>query len=497
MSGGKDEDGKPKPDLHQLRTLSEIGHPEAAAGRLSTGQMFGQRYTIEEAIGAGGSGVVYRAMDRLTRKVIALKLLGAQRGAEALERLLAEALIARDIRHPNVVAVYDVGAYEGRPFIIMEHLSGQTLRRWMNERLSADADIPYALVREIMLAVIDGLEAAHKQNVVHRDLKPENIFLVGEPEEGRVRLKLLDFGLARLVGGGGLSSATTTGTPYYMAPEQITAPDTVKPSADFFSLSVLFYELLVGVLPQGYWQAPSRGRSDVPETVDKLIEAGLSNRPRMRPQSANEFRAGLLGTSADPPAAPAPAPAAPSQQTEAAPQIGEQYRRMGDAAYETAALKQPEDQSKALPLYEEGARLGNIACMLRVAELVLRGADAGVKEDQTAGLLWLERAMDAGSEEGREQLDLWTGALTAFEPEGVSNEGHGLNLLLATAGKVQAASERLFAKGEKDLAGYFWWWALDMFDHAAASGSEKARKARAAYWPSEFGKNFAAEDEDE
>jgi serine/threonine protein kinase len=136
--------------------------------------------------------------------------------------------------------------------------------------------------------ILAGLDAAHKAGVVHRDLKPENVMLTTVPNDQGAQLKILDFGVARAAGAGD-TGATSLGTRGYMAPEQITAPDAAQPSADLYSLSVMFYELLVGVVPQGHWQPPSGGRSDVPPAIDKLIERGLANNPRVRPQNVAEY----------------------------------------------------------------------------------------------------------------------------------------------------------------------------------------------------------------
>jgi hypothetical protein len=148
-------------------------------------------------------------------------------------------------------------------------------------------------VLRIIREILDALDAAHKAGVVHRDLKPENVMVLGEPTPEAVRLKVLDFGIARAAGTRDTGS-TATGTVGYMAPEQITAPDAVKPSADLYSRSVMFYELLVGVLPQGFWQPPSGGRSEVPRGIDELIQRGLSNDPRARPQSVADYRKAVV-----------------------------------------------------------------------------------------------------------------------------------------------------------------------------------------------------------
>ena len=283
----------PGPDLSGLRTIDDMDtkSPRADSTRvLKPGDVFAGRYEVSSVIGEGGMGVVYRAMDKLTQKEIALKLIRADRlaGKDAVQRLIREGVTSRDIRHPNVVAVYDVGEADGQPYMSMEYLGGQSLRAWTRQRLQTNTDCSMMTAANIVAEILSGLEAAHKAGVVHRDLKPENVMLMGEPGDKGVKLKILDFGVARAAGGGD-TGATSLGTRGYMAPEQITAPDAAQPSADLYSLSVMFYELLVGVLPQGHWQPPSGGRSDVPAAVDRLIERGLSNAPRVRPQSVAEY----------------------------------------------------------------------------------------------------------------------------------------------------------------------------------------------------------------
>lgn len=260
---------------------------------LSTGTEFAGRYVIESVVGKGGMGVVYRAQDKLAEKSVALKLIRADRlaGKGAVKRLISEGITARDIRHPNIVAVYDVGESGKQPFVSMELINGQSLRDWHREKIRQRQDIPLRVAARIVAEVLDGLSAAHAAGVIHRDLKPENIMLTDEPSEASASLKILDFGIARATSAGNDSgTGTGLGTPRYMAPEQVTAADSAGPAADIYSLSVIFYELLVDVLPQGHWQPPSGGRSDVPMAIDTLIERGLSNRPANRPQTAKEYR---------------------------------------------------------------------------------------------------------------------------------------------------------------------------------------------------------------
>lgn len=292
------QDDSPGPDLSALHTIdgmdTKTPKPSSSQRTLSPGDTFAGRYEIKKVIGEGGMGVVYRATDKLAEKDVALKLIRADRlaGKDAVSRLIREGVTSRDIRHPNVVAVYDVGEVGGDPYMSMEFLNGQSMRAWNRRRLSASEDCSMMAASNIIAEILSGLEAAHKSGVVHRDLKPENVMLLGEPSERGVSLKILDFGVARAAGAGD-TGATSLGTRGYMAPEQITAPDAALPSADLFSLSIMFYELLVGVVPQGHWQPPSAGRSDVPPAIDKLIERGLSNNPRQRPQSVAEYSRAL------------------------------------------------------------------------------------------------------------------------------------------------------------------------------------------------------------
>ncbi|WP_155838219.1 serine/threonine-protein kinase [Hyphomonas beringensis] len=280
--------------IDDATTLSRTRHQQQA---LETGEVFADRYIIEEVIGRGGMGLVYKAKDMVSDQTVALKLIRSDRlgGEMAVKRLISEGVTARNVRHPNVVAVYDVGDAHGQPYVSMEYLQGQSLRGWHRKKIQAREDIPLRHAARIVAEILDGLSAAHAAGVIHRDLKPENIILMDEPTDGTAPLKILDFGIAQATTGT-LDSGTGTGigTPRYMAPEQITHASSVGPEADLYSLSVLFYELLVDVLPQGHWQPPSGGRSDVPIGIDKLIERGLSNRPASRPQSAQEYRKELV-----------------------------------------------------------------------------------------------------------------------------------------------------------------------------------------------------------
>jgi serine/threonine protein kinase len=261
---------------------------------LETGKEFHGRYKVERKLGQGAMGVVYLAGDKLTGRNVALKLINSRlmNKASARERFLREGLIARDIRHKNVVAVYDVSETEGQFYLVMEFLSGETLRNWLHRVLQAGADVPFAVAERIIRNILEGLDASHAAGVVHRDVKPENIMLTGNLEAGDYSLKILDFGIARAIDASAkqvITTTTSTGTALYMAPEQKTAADTVGPPADLYAVSAIFYELLLGVAPTGRWTPLSRERADLPAAIDAVIDKGLSSRPRSRYQNAQEY----------------------------------------------------------------------------------------------------------------------------------------------------------------------------------------------------------------
>lgn len=278
---------------------------------LDAGTVFGGRYTIESVIGRGGMGVVYRAKDSVGDRAVALKLIRSDLlgGEPAVKRLIAEGVLTQDIRHKNVVNVYNVGQEDGQPFVAMELADGKSLREWLRQQVTARTEVPLRIAARIIAEVLDGLDAAHSMGIVHRDLKPENIILTADPTDKAAPLKILDFGIARAAGKMESGTGTGLGTPRYMAPEQITNPDAAGPSADLYSVSVIFYELLVDVLPQGHWQPPSGGRADVSPRIDDLIERGLSNRPASRPQTAKGYRQQLVDAVNNSVPAPAPRPA--------------------------------------------------------------------------------------------------------------------------------------------------------------------------------------------
>jgi eukaryotic-like serine/threonine-protein kinase len=196
------------------------------------------RYQLLEKLGQGGMGVVYRASDTLLERIVAVKVISApiDQNAELRERFFREARAAGKLSHKNIITIHDLGEHEGQPYLAMEYLEGQDLlgRMAAPQRMSLRRKI------EIATEICEGLDYAHVHGVVHRDIKPANVFITGS---GTV--KILDFGLARLVTSELTRSNMMMGTINYMAPEQIRG-EKVDHRADIFSTAVVLYELLSG-----------------------------------------------------------------------------------------------------------------------------------------------------------------------------------------------------------------------------------------------------------
>lgn len=205
-------------------------------------------YKIMERLGAGGMGVVYKAHDTVLNRPVALKSIPDEDiSPEKLSRFIIEAQSAASINHPNVCTVYSVEGWEGKKYIAMEYIDGVTLREKMSST-SARGNVQGGLsVNEALSYVVqiaEGLAEAHKQGIIHRDIKPENIMITKDN-----RVKIMDFGLAKLKGKPGITKdETTVGTVQYMSPEQIQGRE-IDQRTDIWSLGVLLYELLTGRSP--------------------------------------------------------------------------------------------------------------------------------------------------------------------------------------------------------------------------------------------------------
>jgi hypothetical protein len=243
-------------------------------------------YEIESLLGRGGMGAVYRARDRKLDRAVAIKILPPEIGAdpEFAERFLREARVLGRLSHVNIVEIYDFGDAGGLPYIVMAHVDSGNLRDALREgRMDPE------VVTRILCEVADALAYAHGEGVVHRDIKPENVLL---GKDGHARLA--DFGLVRLVDPDGLSATQqSVGTPYYMAPEQVTQPEAVDARADIYSFGVLAYEMLTGELPVGQFPAASR-TPGVGAGFDDLISRCLQRDPALRWDSMGEVRQAVV-----------------------------------------------------------------------------------------------------------------------------------------------------------------------------------------------------------
>ena len=199
------------------------------------------KYDVEERVGEGAMGVVYRAVDPVLKRRVAIKVMSDAfaQNDDLRERFLREAQAAGSLQHPNVITIYDFGDVDGHPYIAMEFVEGQDLAELIAHQ------VPLSVVDKLELAigVLQGLAYAHKRGIVHRDIKPANIRV---DDEGKARI--MDFGVAHLASSNMTKSGVMLGTPSYMAPEQIVGGK-VGPQTDVFSVGAVLYELLTGTRP--------------------------------------------------------------------------------------------------------------------------------------------------------------------------------------------------------------------------------------------------------
>ncbi len=301
--------------------------------QVPAGSVLGEKFRITAEIGRGGMAAVYEAENIHIGKRVAVKILNAELTTSRIvrERFLREARAAAAIRSPYICDVYDSGMYEGRPFLVMELLEGESLYDLMTRVRRLDADITL----QIATHTCKGLGKAHEASVIHRDLKPENIFLT-KNEEGELIAKIVDFGLAkfyestepdaeniRLTREGALF-----GTPAYMSPEQAKGRGDVDHRADLWALGCIVYECLTA---QTVWNVdqgvamilaqiagapipkPSKLRPDLPASFDDWFLRALDRDPEKRFQTARDFSDALTEAIAGSAAAPTRG-SAPSDQ---------------------------------------------------------------------------------------------------------------------------------------------------------------------------------------
>jgi serine/threonine protein kinase len=239
------------------------------------------KYEIREQLGRGGMGTVYRAYDPVMDREVAVKVIHdlALDLPEIKERFYREARTAGKLSHENITIIHDVGEENGRPFIVMEYLTGSDLRTLLerHEPMSAMQKITIAL------QICHGLAFSHSKDVIHRDVKPANIRIL---DDGRV--KIMDFGIARLGSSALTSTGAVLGTPYYMSPEQILGKK-VDRRADIFSCGVLLFELFTS-------QKPFLGEEPT-SVMFKIVHEepeGIDNLPRLYPEELSAILKKML-----------------------------------------------------------------------------------------------------------------------------------------------------------------------------------------------------------
>ena len=293
-------------------------YPRGPQVQFAPGTIVADRYRIAGILGSGGMGEVYRADDTKLDQPVALKFLPARlaRDPVLLARLHDEVRLGRQIAHPNVCRIYDIVDWEGAHFVAMEFVDGEDLARLLRRigRLAHDKAV------DIARGIAAGLLAAHAKGILHRDLKPANVIVDSHGDS-----RIMDFGLALAAGE---DDGTISGTPAYMAPEQLEgAPATVQ--SDLYALGLVMYELFTGkrahnarTLPErlrdssSQIKTPSEMIRDLDPAVERVILRCLSNDPSQRPRSAREVIESLPG--GDPLAAALAAGETPSPRIVAA-----------------------------------------------------------------------------------------------------------------------------------------------------------------------------------
>jgi eukaryotic-like serine/threonine-protein kinase len=298
-------EGNPGTELY-ARIQSRTDEPAFSSGQIISG-----RFRIVDLIGRGGMGEVYKAEDMRLHRIVALKFLpdDTARHSHALERFQLEAQAASALNHPNICTVYDISEESGRAFIAMEFLDGRSLRD-----LIAGHRLPIDRVLEISIDIAGALDAAHAKGIIHRDIKPDNIFI-----NDRGDVKILDFGLAKLLRGGSSPQDATAsehieltqhgaalGTVAYMSPEQARG-ETLDVRTDLFSFGLVIYEMATGQpafsgstsaiifasLLNDTPRRPSEINPEVPASLEQIISNALEKDRAVRYQRASDIRSDL------------------------------------------------------------------------------------------------------------------------------------------------------------------------------------------------------------
>lgn len=262
---------------------------------LRKGMFLADRYEIIEQIGTGGMSDVYKAKCHKLNRFVAIKVMKSEFSEDKtfVSKFRAEAQSVAGFTHPNIVNVYDVGDENGIYYIVMELVEGITLKKYIEKR----GRIPFKEAVSIAIQVANGLDAAHKHNIVHRDIKPQNIII---SKEGKV--KVTDFGIAKVASSSTINSSSTMGSVHYISPEQARGGYSDARS-DLYSLGITIFEMLTGTVPfdgdstvavavqhiQDEISAPSTVTDDIPLSIDRIVLKLTQKKPDRRYQTAAEL----------------------------------------------------------------------------------------------------------------------------------------------------------------------------------------------------------------
>jgi serine/threonine protein kinase len=249
---------------------------------------------VTEILGRGGMGVVYKGRQPFLDRPVAIKLIRPDFGSDpaAQERFLLEARALAKLTHPYIVSVFDCGKVGDLSYLVMEYVPGNTLRSLMKRKA-----VSYRDVLDFQPQIGEALQHAHENGVVHRDVKPENILV-----DSRNRVRLVDFGLAKWLGPVATSrqdDSQVAGTWGYMAPEQMTSPESVDHRADIFSTGVVCYEMLTGAVPHGERMPPSK-QSQADPRFDPIVLRALEPDRERRYQQMRDMNADVIGLTRTP-----------------------------------------------------------------------------------------------------------------------------------------------------------------------------------------------------
>jgi len=288
------EPAPPSTDVFSDAAISSPATFEDIEAVFPIGAVIADRYRVEAPLGRGGMSVVMRATDlelseEIALKIFVLPVLDAESLAVSVERFRHELRLGRQLRHPNIIQLYDMGLHYGHRYLTMDLLSGHTLDELLGEPLALDLGL------NLVIQACKGLQAVHDRGVIHRDIKADNLFVTDD-----AILKLMDFGIAKSAFAKGVTIlGTLAGTPEYMAPEQINDFSSVEHTADQYALGVVAYAIFCGKLPFEHAELvpllmkhvqeapvpPKELRPELPDELNEVVLRMLAKDPAARFES--------------------------------------------------------------------------------------------------------------------------------------------------------------------------------------------------------------------